>query len=168
MSGSPKKRALTHVDKAGRARMVDVSAKPPSARVAVARGEVRMLPATLGLVQANRIAKGDVLGTAQIAGVMAAKRAADLIPLAHPVALTDVQVRAVPDASRGIVAIESTVRSVGPTGVEMEALAAVMGAALTVYDMCKAADRGMTIERVRLVLKRGGRSGSYRRPGEEA
>ncbi len=167
MNASSKKRTLTHVDRAGRARMVDVSTKAATARVAVARGEVRMLPATLDLILANRVAKGDVLGLAQVAGIMAAKRTSDLIPLCHPIALTDVQVRAVPDASKSIVAIEATARSTGPTGVEMEALAAVVGAALTVYDMCKAVDRGMTIERVRLVHKRGGRSGTYRRPGEE-
>lgn len=146
--------------------MVDVSAKPATARAAVARGEVHMQPATLELIQANRVAKGDVLGLAQVAGVMAAKRTAEMIPLCHPLALTDVQVRATPDPARSLVALEATVRTVGPTGVEMEALAAVAVAALTVYDMCKAADRGMTIERVRLVHKRGGRSGTYRRPGE--
>lgn len=167
MKGSPRKRTLTHVDRAGRARVVDVSAKPATARVAVARGEVRMLPATLDLILADRMAKGDVLALAHVAGIMAAKHASDLIPLCHPIALTDVAVRAVPDASRCLVAIEATARSVGPTGVEMEALAAVVGAALTVYDMCKAVDRGMTIENVRLVHKRGGRSGTYRRPGEQ-
>jgi len=127
-----------------------------------------MLPATLDLIVANRVTKGDVLGLAQVAGVMAAKRTSDLIPLCHPIALTDVAVRAVPDPSRCLVTIEATARSVGPTGVEMEALAAVVGAALTVYDMCKAVDRGMTVERVRLVRKRGGRSGTYRRPGERS
>ncbi len=168
MSRGTRGRALTHVDRAGRARMVDVSAKPATVRVAVARGEVRMRKATLDLIRANRVAKGDVLCLAQAAGVMAAKRTADLVPLCHTIALTDVRVRVVPDESRDLVAIEATVRSVGPTGVEMEALTAVVVAALAVYDMCKAADRGMTIERVRLVRKQGGRSGEYRRPGETA
>lgn len=168
MKGSNGRRKLTHVDKTGRGRMVDVSAKPATVRVAVARGEVRMLPATLDLILADRMGKGDVLGLAQVAGVMAAKRTSDLIPLCHPIALTDAAVRAVPDASGGLVAIEATVRSIGPTGVEMEALTAVAVAALTVYDMCKAVDRGMTIENVRLVHKRGGRSGEYRRPGERS
>ncbi|MDQ7857958.1 MAG: cyclic pyranopterin monophosphate synthase MoaC [Armatimonadota bacterium] len=155
---------LTHADRRGRARMVDVSAKPATAREAVARAVVRMRPQTLALVRANRIAKGNVLEVAQLAGVMAAKRTAELIPLCHPIPLTDIQVRAAP-AARGV-AIEARARTVAPTGVEMEALVAAAVAALAVYDMCKAADRGMTIDRVRLVAKRGGRSGTYRRPGE--
>lgn len=146
--------------------MVDISAKPATVRVAVARGLVRMQASTLALVQANQVAKGDVLTVAQIAGVMAAKRAAELIPLCHPLPLTDVQVLLVPDAKAGGIAIEATARTTGPTGVEMEALAAVAVAALTVYDMCKAVDRSMTIERVRLVHKRGGRSGTYTRRKE--
>lgn len=157
---------LTHVDRRGRARMVDVSRKPATLRVAVARAAVRMQPATLALIRQNRAAKGDVLQVAQVAGVMAAKRTADLIPLCHPLALTDVQVRLALDAKAGAVTIEAAARTVAPTGVEMEALVAVAVAALTVYDMCKAADRGMTIDAVRLVHKRGGRSGVYRRPGE--
>ncbi|MDR7522533.1 MAG: cyclic pyranopterin monophosphate synthase MoaC [Armatimonadota bacterium] len=157
---------LTHTDRAGRARMVDVSAKPATVRVATARGLVRMQPQTLAQVAANQVKKGDVLTVAQVAGVVAAKRTAELIPLCHPVALTDVQVRAEPDAAAGGVAIEATARTTAPTGVEMEALVAVAVAALTVYDMCKAADQGMTIDRIRLIYKRGGRSGTYRRPGE--
>ncbi len=160
------KKRLSHVDRAGRARMVDVSAKPATARVAVARALVRMEPATLRLIEANRVAKGDVLGLAQIAGIMAAKRTAEVIPLCHPVPLTDVQVRAAPDRRVGGVTIEATARTVAPTGVEMEALVAAAVAALTVYDMCKAVDRGMTVEGVRLVHKSGGRSGTYQRPGE--
>lgn len=159
---------LTHADHKGRARMVDVSAKPTTARVATARGLVRMRPETLDLVRTNRVAKGNVLAAAEIAGVMAAKRTADLIPLCHNVPLTDVQVHARPESRPGGVAIEATARTVAPTGVEMEALVAVAAAALTVYDMCKAADRGMTIERIRLVHKSGGRSGEYQRPGERA
>ncbi len=160
------KRKLSHVDRAGRARMVDISAKPATVRVAVARGLVRMRRETLALIQANRVAKGDALSIAQIAGVMAAKRTAEVIPLCHSIPLTDVQVRVRPDSRAGGVAIEATAKTTAPTGVEMEALLAVAVAALTVYDMCKAVDRGMTLEAIRLVLKRGGRSGEYRRPGE--
>ncbi|WP_431285879.1 cyclic pyranopterin monophosphate synthase MoaC [Humitalea sp. 24SJ18S-53] len=140
--------------------MVDVSDKPPTARIATARGRVVMLPATLALVEAGRAGKGDVLGVARLAGIMAAKRTADLIPLCHPLALSKVTVDLVtvaPDA----VEIEATVKTTGPTGVEMEALTAVSVAALTVYDMLKAADRAMRIEDVRVVHKAGGRSGEY-------
>jgi len=157
---------LTHVDQTGRSRMVDVSAKPATTRVAVARAQVRMRPATLRLLRANKIAKGDVLTLAQVAGVMAAKRTAQIIPLAHPLALTDVQVQVTTNRTVPGVAIEATARTVAQTGVEMEALVACAAAALTVYDMCKAVDRGMTIDRVRLVHKSGGRSGTYDRPGE--
>jgi len=146
--------------------MVDVSAKPVTTRVAVARAQVRMRPATLGLLRANKIAKGDVLTLAQVAGVMAAKRTAEIIPLAHPLPLTDVQVHVTTNRAVPGVAIEATARTVAQTGVEMEALVACAAAALTVYDMCKAVDRGMTIDRVRLVHKSGGRSGAYNRPGE--
>jgi cyclic pyranopterin phosphate synthase len=148
--------------------MVDVSAKAATLRVAVARGHIRMDRSTLDLITANRMAKGDVLAVARVAGVMAAKRTAGLIPLAHPIALTDVQVKATPDPSIPGVLLEASARTVAPTGVEMEALTAVAVAALTIYDMCKAADRGMIIERIRLVHKRGGRSGTYDHPGETA
>ena len=157
---------LSHVDRHGRARMVDVSRKPATARVAVARALVRMRPSTLALIKTNRVAKGNVLEIAQIAGVMAAKRTADLIPLCHPIPLTDVQVRVEPDAGGAGVTVEATAATTAPTGVEMEALVAAGAAALTVYDMCKAVDRGMTVDALRLVLKRGGRSGEYRRAGE--
>ncbi len=157
---------LTHVDSAGRSRMVDVSRKPLTARAAVARAAVRMQPETLKLIQAYRVAKGDVLTLAQVAGVMAAKRTAELIPLCHPLPLTDIQVVVAPDPKAGGVSVEATAKTVAQTGVEMEALVAAAVAALTVYDMCKGVDRGMTIERVRLVHKRGGRSGVYNRPGE--
>ncbi len=156
---------LTHTDERGRARMVDVGAKPETVREAVARGEVVMRPETLGLIRVNQLAKGDVLTVAEVAGVMAAKRTHELVPLAHPIPLTEVQVACrlrAPDR----VTIEARVRTVGQTGVEMEALTAVVVAALTVYDMCKAADREMTVERVRLVRKRGGRSGDFSRAGE--
>jgi cyclic pyranopterin phosphate synthase len=146
--------------------MVDVSWKPASARAAVARGEVRMLPATLGRIKANTVAKGDVLAVAQVAGVQAAKRTDELIPLAHPLSLTSVGLAFRLAEHRSAVEIEATVSTVAPTGVEMEALVAVSAAALTIYDMCKAVDRGMTIERIRLVRKTGGQGGDYRREGE--
>lgn len=151
---------LTHFDEAGRAAMVDVAAKPETERLAVARGRVVMEPATLALIAEGRAGKGDVLGVARLAGIMAAKRTSDLIPLCHPLMLTKVAVDLVivePDA----VEIEATVRVTGRTGVEMEALTAVTVAALTVYDMVKAVDRGMRIEDVRLVLKEGGKSGRF-------
>jgi cyclic pyranopterin phosphate synthase len=145
--------------------MVDVGGKLETVREAVARGEVLMRPETLALIRANQVAKGDVLTLGEVAGVMAAKRVAELIPLAHPIPLTEVQVTCrlrPPDR----VAIEARARTVGRTGVEMEVLTAVALAALTIYDMCKVADREMTIERVRLIRKRGGRSGDYSRAGE--
>jgi cyclic pyranopterin phosphate synthase len=152
--------SLTHFDAAGRAAMVDVGAKEDTDRLAVARGRVVMLPETLALIQAGQAGKGDVLGVARLAGIMAAKRTSDLIPLCHPLALTKVAVDLVgapPDA----VEIEATVKTSGKTGVEMEALTAVTVAALTVYDMVKAVDRSMRIEAVRLVLKEGGKSGRF-------
>jgi cyclic pyranopterin phosphate synthase len=151
---------LTHFDEAGRAAMVDVSAKAETSRTAVARGRIVMAPETLALIQGGQVGKGDVLGVARLAGIMAAKRTADLIPLCHPLMLAKVAVEleaAPPDA----VEISATVKVTGQTGVEMEALTAVTVAALTVYDMCKAADRGMRIEAVRLVHKSGGKSGTY-------
>jgi len=153
------KNRLTHVDSAGRARMVDVSAKPDTVRVAVARGSVRMKPETLALIQSGQVEKGDVLAVARLAGVMAAKKTHELIPLCHPLLLTDIDVQLCPDEGDSVVHIEATVRSTGKTGVEMEALTAVSVAGLTVYDMCKAADRAMRIEAVRLVRKSGGKSG---------
>ena len=150
---------LTHFDEAGAARMVDVGDKPATSRLAVARGAVRMAPATLALVREGRAAKGDVLGVARLAGIMAAKRTADLIPLCHPLALTRVEVDLEPQEGR--VAIEARVAVTGQTGVEMEALTAVSVAALTVYDMLKAVDRGMAIEEIRVVLKDGGKSGRF-------
>jgi len=146
--------------------MVDVSEKAVTLREATARGEVRMQPATLRLISSGALPKGDVLGVARLAGIMAAKRTADLIPLCHPLALSHVDVELTPDADGARVAIESRVRTRGSTGVEMEALAAVAAAALTLYDMCKAVDRGMTLDAIRLVRKSGGRSGSWARRGE--
>jgi cyclic pyranopterin phosphate synthase len=151
---------FTHFDEAGRARMVDVSGKAETVRVAVARGRVVMAPDTLARIQEGRIGKGDVLGVARLAGIMAAKRTADLIPLCHPLALTKVAVDLSP-APPDAVEIEATVGLTGRTGVEMEALTAVTVAALTVYDMCKALDRGMRIDGVRLSHKSGGKSGTY-------
>jgi cyclic pyranopterin phosphate synthase len=155
---------LTHFDAEGRAHMVDVSAKDPTDRVAVARGAVEMAPETLALIVEGRAAKGDVLAVARLAGIMAAKRTADLIPLCHPLALAKVSVDLTPDAARSRVEIEATVKTTGRTGVEMEALTAVSVAALTVYDMVKAVDRGMRVTDVRLSLKDGGKSGRFEAP----
>ena len=152
-------RHLTHVDPSGRARMVDISAKADTARVAVARGSVRMKPQTLALIEKGGIEKGDVLAVARLAGVMAAKKTHELIPLCHPLLLTDIDVRLDADEKGSAVHIEATVRTTGKTGVEMEALTAVSVAALTISDMCKAVDRGMRIEGVRLARKSGGKSG---------
>ena len=154
------KKRLTHLSSRGEARMVDVSEKPPTERIAVAEGFVRMKPATLALVRKGNAKKGDVLGAARLAGIMAAKRTHELIPLCHPLALSKVTVDLEP--SRSGIAVRATVKVKGPTGVEMEALTAVSVACLTIYDMVKAAERGMTIEKVRLVEKRGGKSGVYR------
>jgi len=155
---------LTHFDEAGRAQMVDVSAKPATERIATARGYVRMSPETLALITENRAGKGDVIGVARLAGIMGSKRTADLIPLCHPLALTKVTVDLAPDPALPGLSIEATAKTTGPTGVEMEALTAVSVAALTVYDMVKAADRGMEIGGIRLVLKEGGKSGRYEAP----
>ena len=161
--------ALSHVDAQGRARMVDVGEKPETERVAVAEGRVLMQADTLRLIRAGALTKGDLLATAQIAGLLAAKRTPELIPLCHPLALTQVEVEldTTEDAPRGFggaVSIRATVRCRGRTGVEMEALTAVSVAALTVYDMAKAADRGMRISDVRLRRKRGGASGAIDLP----
>jgi len=161
---------LSHLDADGRARMVDVGAKPVSARECVARGEVRMAEATLARIVEERLPKGDVLATARLAGIQAAKRTHEWIPLAHALPLDAVEVRFDPSPEAGGEAslrIEARVRAQARTGVEMEALVAVSAAALTLYDMCKAVDRGMRIEAVRLVSKRGGKSGVWLRPGED-
>ncbi|MFN0066751.1 MAG: cyclic pyranopterin monophosphate synthase MoaC [Limisphaerales bacterium] len=144
---------LSHLDARGAARMVDVSAKPPLLREAVARGEIRLRPATLDLIHAGGLPKGDVLAVARVAGIQAAKRTGDLIPLCHPLPITQAAVDFEMPASRDRVIITATVRVTGPTGVEMEALTAVAVAALTIYDMCKAADKEMAIGEVRLVAK---------------
>jgi cyclic pyranopterin phosphate synthase len=155
--------ALTHLDEQGRARMVDVGAKADTERVAVARGRITMRPETLAQIEAGTVKKGDVLTVAQIAGIQAAKRTHELIPMCHPLLLTHVAVELSPgrSAAGAWIDVEATVRTMGKTGVEMEALTAVSIAALTVYDMCKAADRGMTVAGVRLVHKSGGKSGDW-------
>jgi cyclic pyranopterin phosphate synthase len=152
---------LTHFDERGNARMVDVGGKDVTERVATAQASVVMQPATLALIRDKKAAKGDVLAVAQLAGIMAAKKTSDLIPLCHPLALSSVQVTLVLDETRNAVDIEATCKLKGKTGVEMEALTAASVAALTVYDMCKAVDRGMVIEQVKLLHKSGGKSGTF-------
>ncbi len=156
---------LTHFDESGRPHMVDVSAKPETERMAAARGLVRMDRATLDLAVAGRAAKGDVARIAELAGVMAAKKTGDLIPLCHPLPLTSVTVTVSPDPALAGFKVAVEARTIGRTGVEMEALTAVSVACLTLYDMLKAADRGMRIEAIELVEKTGGKSGPWRRPG---
>ena len=152
---------LSHIDEAGRAAMVDIGAKAESERVAIATGTVQMLATTLALIEANAVTKGDVIATARLAGIMAAKQTATLIPLCHPLALSSVALEYCFDADPPAVTIEATARLTGRTGVEMEALTAVSIAALTIYDMCKAVDRGMTITAIRLLHKSGGKSGRW-------
>ncbi len=155
---------LTHVDGSGKARMVDVSAKAATERVAIAAGSVTMQPETLALISEGAIGKGDVLAAARIGGIMAAKRTAELIPLCHPLGLSSAEVDIMPNPDTSSLDIRATARVVGQTGVEMEAMTAVSVAALTIYDMCKAVDRGMRIEAIRLVHKSGGKSGTYDAP----
>jgi cyclic pyranopterin monophosphate synthase len=155
------RRRLSHIDRAGRPRMVDVSAKPNTARRAVAEALVVLSQETLSLVIDGRNAKGDVLTVAELAGVMGAKRTSDLIPLCHPLALTDLLVQVVPDRAAGVLRIRAEAATVGPTGVEMEALTAASVAALTVYDMVKGVERGVEIRSVRLLSKTGGKSGDW-------
>jgi cyclic pyranopterin monophosphate synthase len=153
--------ALTHIDAGGEARMVDVSDKPATERIAVAEGHVVMSQATLELILSGNAKKGDVLGVARIAGIMAAKRTSELIPLCHPLALSKVIVEVAPDRTLPGCVVRATVKVTGPTGVEMEALTAVSVACLTIYDMVKAAERGVRIEAIHLVEKKGGKSGHY-------
>ncbi|OGW35688.1 MAG: molybdenum cofactor biosynthesis protein C [Nitrospirae bacterium GWD2_57_9] len=157
---------LTHLDEQGRARMVDVSAKNDTAREAVAEGRISMQPETLDLILEGNIAKGDVFGVARIAGIMAAKKTADLIPLCHPLSLSFVEVSLEPDRSGSCVIVRAAARTTGKTGVEMEALTAVAAACLTIYDMCKAVDRLMVVGDVRLMRKSGGKSGTFERDRE--
>jgi cyclic pyranopterin monophosphate synthase len=154
---------LTHLNDAGEAHMVDVGAKPATAREAVAGGRIRMQPETLRLIVAGGHKKGDVLAVARVAGIMAAKKTAGLIPLCHPIALTRVEVELQADPDASCVRCRATAATTGPTGVEMEALTAVQIALLTIYDMCKAVDRGMTITDVGLLSKSGGKSGPWQR-----
>ena len=166
-----KKQRLTHLDDEGRARMVDVGSKPMTHRVCVARAEVRMAAETLSAIAEARIVKGDVLAAARIAGIQAAKRTSEWIPLAHPLPLDSVTVELTPDPegpNGPRLLVEASAKTHWRTGVEMEALVAATAAGLTVYDMCKAIDRGMTLESVRLVAKSGGKSGDWSRPGEVA
>ena len=155
------KKKLSHFDEAGNAHMVDVGPKDVTERVAVAHARVSMQPATLKLIRSKKAVKGDVLAVAQLAGIMAAKKTPDLIPLCHPLALNAVDVKLTLDTKRSAVDIEATCRLKGRTGVEMEALTAASVAALTVYDMCKAVDRGMVISEVKLLHKSGGKSGTF-------
>jgi cyclic pyranopterin monophosphate synthase len=164
MSKTKSKPRMSHFDEGGRARMVDVGAKPESLRIARAGGRIRMLPATLALVLEGRAEKGDVLGVARVAAIQATKRTGELIPLCHPLALTRVAVEFEPDADRSAITLSVTVETVGRTGVEMEALAGVSVGLLTIYDMCKAVDRAMTIENIRLLEKSGGKSGVFVHP----
>ena len=161
------KNGLTHLDERGQARMVDVGEKQVTERVCVARGEVRMAAETLQRIADGEIPKGDVLATARLAGIQACKRTDEWIPLAHPVPVDSVDLELRPDLSAERVRIEAKVRAHARTGVEMEALVAVAAAGLTIYDMCKAVDRAITVEAIRLVSKSGGKTGPWRRPGEE-
>lgn len=154
---------LTHFDDQGAARMVDVSGKEETVREAVAEGRVCMLPETLALILDQKVAKGDVFGVARVAGIMAAKKTADLIPLCHPLSLSSVDIAFEPDKAASRVLIRAIVRTTGRTGVEMEALTAVAAAGLTIYDMCKAVDRAMTMSDIRLMKKTGGKSGTFER-----
>lgn len=154
---------LSHFDEEGRSRMVDVSDKEETLREAVARGVISMQPRTFELIQDRKISKGDVLGVARVAGIMAAKRTAELIPMCHPLNITGIEIHFYPDQEKSIIEIEARARVTGKTGVEMEALTAVSAAALTIYDMAKAVDREMVISDIRLMKKSGGKSGAFER-----
>jgi cyclic pyranopterin phosphate synthase len=162
------RRRLTHVDRTGRPRMVDVSAKPPTARRAVAEAFVAVSPETLSLVIDGRNAKGDVLSVAELAGVMGGKKTSELIPLCHPISLTDLVVNVTPDRAAGGLRVRAEAATIGPTGVEMEALTAASVAALTIYDMVKGVERGVEIRSVRLVSKSGGQSGEWHRQADRS
>ncbi|MEK6777293.1 MAG: cyclic pyranopterin monophosphate synthase MoaC [bacterium] len=154
---------LSHFDEEGRSRMVDVSDKEETLREAVARGAISMQPRTFDLIQDRKISKGDVLGVARVAGIMAAKRTAELIPMCHPLNITGIEIHFYPDQEKSSIEIEARARVTGKTGVEMEALTAVSAAALTIYDMAKAVDREMVISDIRLMKKSGGKSGAFER-----
>jgi cyclic pyranopterin phosphate synthase len=161
------RRRLTHVDRSGRPRMVDVSEKPATARRAVAEALVAVSPETMSMVIDGGGAKGDVLGVAELAGVMGGKRTSELIPLCHPLALTDLVVAVTPDRAAGVLRVRAEAATTGPTGVEMEALTAASVAALTIYDMVKGVERGVEIRGVRLMSKTGGKSGEWHRPVDD-
>jgi len=158
--------SFTHIDEKGRVRMVDVTDKQPTVRVAVAGGTVMMKSETLKMIGDQKVKKGNVLETARIAGIMAAKKTSELIPMCHPLSLTHVQVDFEPDETNHCINIEASARTIDQTGVEMEALTAVSAAALTIYDMCKSYDREMTISRIRLLEKSGGKSGIFKRASD--
>ena len=158
---------FSHIDNEGQVRMVDVTAKKPTVRTAVAGGTIHMNPETFELIQHQKVKKGNVLETARIAGVMAAKKTSELIPMCHPLNITHIQVDFSPDASESCIRIAATVRAIDQTGVEMEAITAVSIAALTIYDMCKSSDKEMTISKIRLLKKSGGKSGTYIRKNEK-
>ena len=164
MMSSSNGETLTHFDAQGQAHMVDVTAKSATHRIAIAQGCIAMSPATLAIILSGSAKKGDVLGIARVAGIMAAKKTSDLIPLCHPLALTRVAIDFTPHDDSATIACRASVETVGPTGVEMEALTAVQIALLTIYDMCKAVDRGMTITDVKVLEKHGGKSGSFVNP----
>ena len=155
--------SFTHIDEKGHVRMVDVTEKKPTVRAAMAGGVVLMKPETLSMIRDQKVKKGNVLETARIAGIMAAKRTSELIPMCHPLSLTHVQIDFEPDETNSRIRIEASVRTIDQTGVEMEALTAVSVAALTVYDMCKSYDREMTVSHLQLLEKSGGKSGIYKR-----
>jgi len=157
--------SFAHIDDEGRVRMVDVTQKKPTVRTAVAGGRIHMNPETLDLIQSHKVKKGNVLETARIAGIMAAKKTAELIPMCHPLNITHIQVDFSPDAAASCIGIEAAVRAIDQTGVEMEAITAVSVAALTIYDMCKSSDKEMTISKIQLLKKSGGKSGTYVRKG---
>lgn len=157
--------SFTHIDEKGHVRMVDVTAKKPTERKAVAGGMISMNPETFNLIQNRKVKKGNVLETARIAGIMAAKKTAELIPMCHPLNITHIQVDFSPDVAASCIRIEAAVRAIDQTGVEMEAITAVSIAALTIYDMCKSTDKEMTISNIRLLKKSGGKSGTYVRKG---
>ncbi len=159
--------SFTHIDKNGRVRMVDVTEKEPTVRVAVAGGTVSMKPETFRMIRDQKVKKGNVLETARIAGIMAAKKTSELIPMCHPLSLTHVQINFEPEETNSRIRIEASVRTIDQTGVEMEALTAVSVAALTVYDMCKSYDREMTVSSIQLLEKSGGKSGSYKRISDQ-
>ncbi len=154
---------FTHIDEKGRSTMVDVTAKEPTLREAVARGKVLMNPNTIMIIDQGKMSKGDVFGVARIAGIMAAKKTSDIIPMCHPLELTGIGIDFSSNAERGEITIEARVKTVGRTGVEMEAMTAVSATALTIYDMCKSADREIILSDIKLITKRGGKSGTFLR-----